>query len=158
VVINFLTCRVKLKERFQFPREPLVIIRTRYCANAYKKRDVDMSKKSITVLGKPVDFVYIIKDVDVDKVRLEKYAAKCVGDIQSAWENIGTEQCTDQCEKTMEIILQESITTINLTARAAVIGIAAKNGGKIIKDFVTDRSKGGRKTYISELIFFKEAT
>ena len=117
-----------------------------------------MSKKSITVLGKPVDFVYIIKDVDVDKVRLEKYAAKCVGDIQSAWENIGTEQCTDQCEKTMEIILQESITTINLAARANVIGIAAKNGGKIIKDFVTDRSKGGRKTYISELIFFEEVT
>jgi hypothetical protein len=116
-----------------------------------------MSKKSITVVGKPVDFVYIIKDVDVDKVKLEKYAAKCVGDIQSAWESAGSEQCSDSCEKTMEIILQESITTINLTARSHVIEVASKNGGKIIKDFVTDRSKGGRKTYISELIFFKEA-
>lgn len=114
-----------------------------------------MSKKSITVIGKPVDFVYIIKEVDVDKVKLEKYAAKCVGDIQSAWESDPIEN--DQSEKTMEIVLQESITTVNLAARSRVIEIAAKNGGKIIKDFVTDRSKGGRKTYISELIFFKEA-
>jgi hypothetical protein len=115
-----------------------------------------MSKKSITVIGKPVDSVYIIKEVDVDKVKLEKYAVKCVGDIQSAWESDPVE-CNGQCEKTMEIILQESITTVNLTARSHVIEIAAKNGGKIIKDFVTDRSKGGRKTYISELIFFKES-
>lgn len=117
-----------------------------------------MSKKSITVIGKPVDFVYMIKEVDIDKVKLEKYAAKCVGDIQSAWESDSIEQGDGQCDKTMEIILQESITTVNLAARSRVIEIAAKNGGKIIKDFVTDRSKGGRKTYISELIFFKEAT
>lgn len=116
-----------------------------------------MAKKSITVIGKPVDFVYIIKEVDVDKVKLEKYAVKCVGDIQSAWESIPTEQCNGQHEKTMEIVLQESITTVNLAARSRVIEIAAKNGGKIIKDFVTDKSKGGRKTYISELIFFEEA-
>lgn len=116
-----------------------------------------MIKRSIKVLGKPVDFVYIIKDVDVDKVKLEKYSAKCVGDIQSAWESIDTEQGADQREKVMEIVLQENITTINLAARSPVIEIAAKNGGKIIKDFVTDRSKGGRKTYISELVFFKEA-
>ena len=115
-----------------------------------------MIKRSIKVLGKPVDFVYVIKDVDVDKVRLEKYAVKCVGDIQTAWENIEVEQCNDSGEKTIEIVLQESVTTVNLTARANVIEIAAKNGGKIIKDFVTNRSKGGRKTYISELIFFKE--
>lgn len=117
-----------------------------------------MNKKSITIIGKPVNFVYVIKEVDVDKVKLEKYAVKCVGDIQDAWENNPNEQCNNQCDKTMEIILQESITTVNLTARSPVIEIAAKNGGKIVKDFVTDRSKGGRKTYISELIFFKEAT
>ncbi len=116
-----------------------------------------MGKKSITIIGKPVDFVYIIKEVDVDKVKLEKYAAKCVGDIQNAWEDVLDRQSNDLCDKTMEIVLQESITTINLAARSPVIEIAAKNGGKIIKDFVTDRSRGGRKTYISELIFFKEA-
>jgi hypothetical protein len=44
-----------------------------------------------------------------------------------------------------------------MNARSPVIAIAAKNGGKIIKDFVMDKSKGGRKTYISELIFFQEA-
>lgn len=117
-----------------------------------------MGKKSITIIGKSVDFVYVIKEVDVDKVKLEKYAVKCVDDIQSAWENIEIENCSDKCEKTMEIVLQESITTVNLTARPHVIEVAAKNGGKIIKDFVTDRSKGGRKTYISELVFFKEVT
>ncbi len=117
-----------------------------------------MNKKSITIIGKPVKSVYVIKEVDVDKVKLEKYAVKCVGDIQDAWENDQNEQCNGQYEKTMEIVLQESITTVNLTARSPVIEIAAKNGGKIIKDFVTDRSKGGRKTYISELVFFKEAT
>jgi hypothetical protein len=116
-----------------------------------------MVKKSITVIGKPVDFVYIIKEVDVDKVKLEKYAAKCVNDIQSAWESIPDEQGSEKSDKVMEIVLQESITTVNMTARSPVIAIAAKNGGKIIKDFVMDKSKGGRKTYISELIFFTEA-
>jgi hypothetical protein len=116
-----------------------------------------MAKKSITIIGKPVDFAYLIKEVDVDKVKLEKFSVKCSGDIQSAWESIPDDQCSEKCEKTMEIILQESITTINMTARSPVIAIAAKNGGKIIKDFVMDKSKGGRKTYISELIFFKEA-
>ena len=140
-----------MKEGIRFPREPLVTI-------SLLKRDVNMNKKSITIIGKPVRSVYVIKEVDVDKVKLEKYAVKCVGDIQDAWENVPNEQCNGQCEKTMEIVLQESITTVNLTARSPVIEIAAKNGGKIIKDFVTDRSKGGRKTYISELVFFKEAT
>jgi hypothetical protein len=120
------------------------------------RRDANMNKKSITVVGKQVDFVYVIKDVDIDKVKLEKYAVKCVGDVQSAWENIDIENGDNKCEKIMEIVLQESITSVNLNARASVIEIAVKNGGKIIKDFVTDRSKGGRKTYISELIFFDE--
>jgi hypothetical protein len=116
-----------------------------------------MAKKSITIVGKPVDFAYLIKEVDVDKVKLEKFSVKCTDDIQSAWENVPDDQCSEKCERTMEIILQESITTINMTARSPVISVAAKNGGKIIKDFVMDKSKGGRKTYISELIFFQEA-
>ncbi len=109
-----------------------------------------MSKKSITIIGKPVDHVYIIKDVNVDELTLEKHSAKCSNDIQSAWET------TESENSTMEIVLQEKISNITLLARANVIDVASKNGGKIIKDFVTDRPNRARKTYISELIFFDE--
>lgn len=115
---------------------------------------MNTNKKSITVIGKPVDFVYIIKDVHIDEVSLEKYAVKCSSDIQSAWERSEPESAD---EKELEIILLEKISSITLTARANVVEIASKNGGKIIKDYTTDRAKRGKKVYISELIFFKEA-
>lgn len=117
------------------------------------KRDVNMNKKSITVIGKPVDFIYIIKDVNIDEVGLEKYAVKCSSDIESAWEDASE----NSDGKTIEIVLEEKISNVNLKARVNVIEIASKNGGKIIKDYVTDRPKQGKKVYISELIFFKEA-
>jgi len=112
-----------------------------------------MNKKSITVIGKYVDFVYMIKDVNVDEVSLEKYAVKCSTNIESAWE--GTHDNSD--EQVLEVVLQEKISNVTLTARANVIEIASKNGGKIIKDYVTDRAKKGKKVYMSELIFFKES-
>ncbi len=112
-----------------------------------------MNKKSITVVGKHVDHVYIIKDVNVDQLSLEKYSAKCVNNIQSAWEAQEQESSNNQ---TIEVVLQERVSNITLAARANVIDIASKNAGKIIKDFVTDRPKRSRKTYISELIFFEE--
>ncbi len=111
-----------------------------------------MNKKSITIIGKPVDFVYVIKDVNVDEVGLEKCAVKCSSNIESAWEGASENE-----EKAIEIVLQEKISNITLTARANVIEIASKNGGKIIKDYVTDRAKSGKKVYMSDLIFFKEA-
>lgn len=111
-----------------------------------------MNKKSITVVGKPVDFAYMIKDVDVDKVGLEKYTVKCSSDIESAWEDASS----NNNEKVIEVVLQEKISSVNLAARAKVIEIASKNGGKIIKDYAIDRAKGGKKVYMSELIFFKE--
>ncbi len=112
-----------------------------------------MNKRSITVIGKPVDSVYMIKDVNVDEVGLEKYAVKCSNNIESAWE--GSSSSSD--EQVLELVLQEKISSVNLTARANVIEIASKNGGKIIKDYTTDRAKKGKKVYISELIFFDEA-
>jgi hypothetical protein len=112
-----------------------------------------MSKKSITIIGKPVDFVYIIKDVNIDEIGLEKYAVKCSSDIQSAWEKSDPESSNEQV---IEIVLQEKISNVTLTARASVIEVASKNGGKIIKDYFTDRNKRGKKVYMSELIFFKE--
>ena len=116
------------------------------------KRAINMNKKSITIIGKSVDFVYIIKDVNIDEVGLEKYAVKCSNDIESAWE--GASASSD--EQILEVVLQEKISNVNLKARANVIEIASKNGGKIIKDYTTDRAKRGKKVYMSELIFFKE--
>lgn len=113
-----------------------------------------MGKKSITIIGKPVDCVYIIRDVNVDELCLEKYAARCGNDIEAAW---GAEEDDNSNEKTLEVVLQEKMSSVNLSARPGVVEIAAKNGGKIIKDFVTEKTKKGKKAYISELIFFKEA-
>ncbi len=113
-----------------------------------------MSKKSITTIGKTVDHAYIIKDVNIDNVSLEKYAVKCSSDIESAWANPSSENSEDQI---VEVVLQEKISNITLSARANVVDIASKNGGRIIQDFITDLPKRGKKVYISELIFFKEA-
>ncbi len=112
-----------------------------------------MIKKSITIVGKPVDFAYVIKDVNVDEVGLERYIVKCSNDIESAWGDTSN----DSDDKILELVLQEKVSNVNLTARANVIEIASKNGGKIIKDYATNRAKSGRKVYMSELIFFKEA-
>lgn len=112
-----------------------------------------MNKKSITIIGKSVDFVYVIKDVNVDEVGLEKYAVKCSSSIESAWEDASE----NSDEKVIEVVLQDKISNITLTARANVVEIASKNGGKIIKDYATDRAKSGKKVYMSDLIFFKEA-
>ena len=113
-----------------------------------------MLKKSITIIGKSVNFVYVIKDVNIDEVSLEKYAVKCSNSIETAW---GDEKGTNPEEQTIEVVLQDKMTGVNLPARPGVIEIAAKNGGKIIKDFVMEKTKKGKKVYMSELIFFKEA-
>ena len=114
-----------------------------------------MNKRSITVIGKTVDFAYVIKDVNVDEVGLERYTVKCSNDIESAWGESPDSSGSDR--KVVEIVLQDKVSNINLAARANVIEVASKNGGKIIKDYTTDRAKKGKKVYISELIFFEEA-
>lgn len=111
-----------------------------------------MNKKSITIMGKSVDCAYIIKDINVDQLTLEKYSAKCTNDIQSAWE--GSENPGGQ---TVEVALEDKISNITLAARPSVIDIASKNGGKIIKDFVTEIPKRSKKAYISALVFFEES-
>lgn len=122
--------------------------------NRGQKRDVSMNKKSITIIGKSVEFAYLIKDVNIDQVSLEKYSVKCGNDIASAWEKSTSENSDDQV---LEVVLQEKISNVTLAARANVIDVASKNGGKIIKDFGIDRPKRSKKTYISKLIFFEEA-
>ncbi len=116
-------------------------------------RDANMSKKSITTVGKTVEYAYVIKDVNIDNVSLEKYAVKCSSDIESAWVKPSSENSEDQI---VEVVLQEKISNITLSAKADVVDNASKNGGKIIQDFITDIPKRGKKVYISELKFFKE--
>ena len=118
-----------------------------------QKRDISMNKKSITIVGKSVEFAYVIKDVNIDVVSLEKYSVKCGNDIESAWEKSTSENSDDQV---LEVVLQDKISNVTLAARANVIEIASKNGGKIIKDFGTERPKRSRKTFVSKLIFFEE--
>ena len=110
-----------------------------------------MIKRSITIVGEPVDFVYIIRDIDIDQIRLEKYSVKCSSDIESAWED---GQCDDPKNRTIEVVLQDKISEINLVSRPEVVEIAAKNGGKIIKDFTVEKAKKGKKAYLSGLTFF----
>jgi len=113
-----------------------------------------MIKKSITIVGKTVESAYVIKDVNIDEVSLEKYSVKCSSNIESAWEKPSSENSEDQI---VEVVLQEKISNINLSAKPNVVDVASKNGGKIIKDYITLIPKRGKKVYISELIFFKEA-
>lgn len=112
-----------------------------------------MNKKSITVTGHAgpkVKHVYLIKDIEVDEVVLEKYTVECRGDIQDAWEAAGGNN------KTMEILLIEKVSNIKLPARPAILELASKNAGQIIKDFGIFRPKSGKKVYINALEFFVE--
>lgn len=106
-----------------------------------------MNKKSITVIGQKVQYAYLIKDIEIDSVILEKYAVECLEDIQTAWES---------STKAMEIVLTEKVQTIKMLARPGIIETVSKNGGKIIKGFATEKAKRGTKVYIHKLEFFVE--
>lgn len=123
-----------------------------------------MNKKSITIIGKPVKYVYILKDIDVDKITMEKYDVDCRNRIDSAWQTAG-ESITlsertllNEGEQILEIVLKDKISNITLTGRAAAIEIASKNSGKIVKDIKVGRTKKGKKVYLEDIEFFKEAT
>lgn len=115
-------------------------------------------KKSVKVVGKIVDFVYIIKDIDVDKVTLEKYNAKCATDIVDAWgiESSGQTTFMEPGEQILEISLEDKISNVTIIAKAPVVEKIAKMGGKMIKDIVVERAKRGKKVYLSDIILFKE--
>jgi len=107
-----------------------------------------MNKKSITVIGPKVQYAYLIKDIEIDSIILEKYAVECREDIQEAWEDSST--------RAMEIVLIEKVQTIKMLARPNIIETVSQSGGKIIKAFVTEKAKKGPKVYICELEFFVE--
>lgn len=113
-----------------------------------------MYKESITVIehvGQKIQHAYLIKDIEIDSVILEKYTVECREDIQSAWD------VSENSTKTMEIVLTKKVQTIKMLAKPGIIETVSKNGGKIIKGFATEKAKRGNKVYIRELEFFVEA-
>ncbi len=127
-------------------------------------------KKSIKVIDKPVEEVYVIRDIEMDQISLEKWSVECRKDIGAAWEEDedekieGNEDSNSKDKgvknnngRILEIILKEKISNVKLSARAKVIETVAKMGGKIVKDIKIERAKGGKKNYLSDVIFFKAA-
>lgn len=116
-------------------------------------------KKSIKVIGRPVEYAFIIRDVNIDIITLEKYVVECRSDITDAWGGVTSGQQTtlpNPGDQTFEVILKDKISNITLNAKANVVELIAKMGGKIIKDIKIERAKRGKKSYISDIIFFKE--
>ena len=118
--------------------------------------------KSLTVIGKKVQHAYVIKDIDVDKVTIEKYGVECRSTIDDAWGTTSpsSDQSTfpDHNDKILEVVLKEKINNITLAAKPNVVEIAARLGGKIIKDFKVERTKRGKKAYLTDIEFFNEPT
>lgn len=113
-------------------------------------------KKSITVVGRPIKYAYLIKDIDIDKVTIEKYDVECRGDIESSWNmSQGETNCPEYDDKSLEIILKDKVSNITLTARANVIEIATKMSGEIVRDIKLERTKKGKKVYLSDIELFK---
>lgn len=114
----------------------------------------------MTIIGKKVECAYVIKDIDVDKVTIEKYIVDCRENIEDAWRI--TSPSSDQSsfpehnDKIFEIVLKDKINNITLTAKPNVIEMVARLGGKIIKDFKVERAKRGKKAYLSDIEFFNE--
>ena len=116
-------------------------------------------KKSIKVIGRPVEEVYVIKDIEIDQITLEKWSVECRSDIADAWGVVeGQVTFPNNDDKTLEIILKEKISNVKLMAKANVIETVAKMGGKIVKDIKVERAKKGKKNYLGDVIFFKEVS
>ena len=120
-------------------------------------------KKSMTVMGNIVDHVYIIRDIKIGEVTLEKYSVECRNNIVSTWESVA-EQATspenqNHDDRTLEIILKDKISTVTFLAKANIIEMIAKMGGKIIKDIKVEKGKGrSQKVYLMGIELFKEVT
>lgn len=117
-------------------------------------------KKSMTVIGKKVQCAYVIKDISVDQLTMEKFSVDCREDIENAWglSSSSSDQSAfpNNNDKVFEIVLQDKINNITLAAKPNVIEMVAKLGGKIIKDFKIEKTKKGKKAYLSDIEFFNE--
>ena len=114
-------------------------------------------KKSITVMGNIVDHVYIIRDIKIGEVTLEKYSVECRNNIVSTWESVEASPDKNQDNRTIEIILKDKISTVTFLAKGTVIEMVAKMGGKVIKDIKVEKGKGrSQKVYLTEIELFKD--
>lgn len=115
---------------------------------------------SITVIGNRVKCAYVIKDINVDEVTMEKYGVECREDIENAWgmtsPSSGQSKFPDHDDKVFEVILLEKINNITLAAKPNVIETVAKLGGKIIKDFKVEKPKRGQRAHLTDIVFFNE--
>jgi hypothetical protein len=107
------------------------------------------NNRSITIIGQPVQEVYMIREINMDRITLDQYDVDCRGDIESSWSS-------NEDDKIFEIILKEKRSVVTLPAKATIIEQAPKLIGKIIKNFNTERTKKGRKTFICGFDFFEE--
>ena len=120
-------------------------------------------KKSITVMGKIVDYVYIIRDIKIGEITLDKYSVDCRNNIVSTWESVAEQarspnQSTHSHDnRTLEVILKDKISTVTFLAKANFIEMVAKMGGKIIKDIKVEKGKGkSQKVYLTGIELFEE--
>lgn len=117
-------------------------------------------KKSITVMGNIVDHAYVIRDIKIGEITLEKYSVECRNNIVSTWESVeegATSPGQNQDDRKIEIILKDKISTVTFLAKANVIEMVAKMGGKVIKDIKVEKGKGkSQKVYLTGIELFKE--
>ncbi len=110
-----------------------------------------MSKKTINIIGQRIQHAYIIKEIDIENIIIDKYTVECHDNIDSAWgvtkDGQGTFSGDDS--KTIEVTLVEKVLTVKLPAKPNIIEIASKNGGRIIKNFTAEKSKKGKKVVIT---------
>lgn len=117
-------------------------------------------KKSITVIGKIVDCVYVIRDIKIGEITLDKYSVECRNNIVSTWESVEEKETSqNQDNRTLEIILKDKISTVTFYARGNIIEMVAKMGGMVIKDIKVEKGKGkSQKVYLTDIELFKEVT
>lgn len=119
-------------------------------------------KKSITVMGKIIDYVYVIREIKIGEITLEKFSVECRNNIVSTWESVGEQTASpdqNQDNRKLEIILKDKISTVTFLAKANVIQMVARMGGKIIKDINVEKGKGkSQKVYLTGIELFKEVT
>lgn len=111
--------------------------------------------RSLKVIGKPVDYVYIIKEINLDRVTLDKYNVECIQDVSSSWES--SENIPIDEEREMEIIIKDKTSNVTLAVKGPVLENLSKMGGQIVKDINIERAKKGKKVYLSSVELFKEA-
>lgn len=111
-----------------------------------------MVKKSITTKNSKISHAFVIKEINMNKITIDKFDVDCRKDIEESWGNISY----PEEEKKMEVVLRERIAIITLEGRPDAIETAVNNAGQVIKDVIFDKTPKGKKVYISNIELFQE--